>query len=330
MKATYKDILAKAKKGEYAPVYILAGEEPIYIDKLANFFENNVMDEPDRDFNQAVYYAKDITPEEVIAQAREFPFGVEKRLVIVKEAKEWRNLDAIKSYIQKPTETTILVICYKYAKLKETKAFEQAVIYESAKVPDYKLSGWVEECAKEHDFTISKDSAALLAEYIGNDLTRIDNEFAKLAIIMPQKGAITPEIIEKYIGISNQYNVFALRDAITARDEAKAYRIVNAFSQNPKNNPIQVAIVNLFNLYNSMLKYQLAPTKNLDEQKACFGYNRSEAQLRRDIAISGGYSMQILVRNIGILRDFDARAKGVDNVASESELYKELVYKLLH
>jgi len=188
----------------------------------------------------------------------------------------------------------------------------------------------VEECAKEHDFTISKDSAALLAEYIGNDLTRIDNEFAKLAIIMPQKGAITPEVIEKYIGISNQYNVFALRDAITARDEAKAYRIVNAFSQNPKNNPIQVAIVNLFNLYNSMLKYQLAPTKNLDEQKACFGYNRSEAQLRRDIAISGGYSMQILVRNIGILRDFDARAKGVDNVASESELYKEMVYKLLH
>lgn len=330
MKLSYREIFNKLKKRDFAPVYILSGEEPLYIDKISDYIEKNVMEEADRDFNQAVYYAKDVEPQAIVAQAREFPFGVDKRVVIVKEAKDWKDLELIKSYAAQPTETTILVICYKYGKLKDSKAFENAVFFDSIKVQDYKLGAWVEECAKEHFFSISRDSADLIAEHIGNDLSRIDNEFTKLSIMLPTGSAITPDIIEKYIGISNQYNVFALRDAIAARDELKAYKIVNAFCQNVKNNSLIPVVINLFNFYHSMLKYQLAPTKNVEEQKQCFGLNRTEYQLRRDIAIASGYSKQILVRNIGILREFDARVKGIDSSTSEEELYKELIYRLLH
>lgn len=329
--ATFRDITNKLEKRQFAPIYFLMGDEPLYIDKISDYIEENVMEEPDRDFNQVVYYAKDVEPEEVVAQAKEFPFGVEKRVVIVKEAKDWKNLTAIKKYAANPTETTILVICHKYGKWAQAKDLgKDAVVFDSIKVQDYKLGPWVEQCAKDHNFVISPNSAALIAEHIGNDLTRIDNEFYKLSIVLPEGSEITAEIIEKYIGISNQYNVFALRDAITARDEVKAYKIVNAFCQNLKTTPLLQTISSLYNFYHSMLKYQLAPTKSLEEQKLCFGEKKSEFQLRREIGITSGYSKQILVRNIGILREFDAKAKGIDNVATEEDLYKELIYKLLH
>lgn len=329
--ATFRDIINKLEKRQFAPVYILMGEEPLYIDKISDYIEENVMEEADRDFNQVIYYAKDVEPEEVVAQAKEFPFGVEKRVVIVKEAKDWKNLTAIKNYALNPTESTILVICYKYGKWALAKDIAKvAVVFDSIKVQDYKLGPWVEQCAKDHGFAISPNSAALIAEHIGNDLSRIDNEFYKLSIILPKGSEISTDIIEKYIGISNKYNVFALRDAIVAHDEVKAYKIVNAFCQNVKSAPILQTISSLFNFYHSMLKYQLAPTKSLDEMKLCFGANKTEYQLRRDTGIAAGFSRQILIRNIAILREFDAKAKGIDNAATEEDLYKELIYKLLH
>lgn len=329
--ATYREIISKLEKRQYAPVYILMGEEPLYIDKISDYIEENVMEEPDRDFNQAVYYAKDVEPEDVVAQAKEFPFGVEKRVVVVKEAKNWKSLTAIKKYAEKPMESTILVICYKYGKWALAKELSKnAVVFDSIKVQDYKLGPWVEQCAKEHDFVISPTSAALIAEHIGNDLSRIDNEFYKLSIMLPKGTEITADTIEKYIGISNKYNVFALRDAISAHDEVKAYKIVNAFCQNVKSAPLLQTISSLFNFYHSMLKYQLSPTKSLDEMKQCFGFNKSEFQLRRDVGIASSFSRQILVRNISILHEFDAKVKGIENEASEEDLYKELIYKLLH
>lgn len=330
MKSTYKEILKQLEKRQFANVYFLAGEEPLFIDKISDYIEENVMDEADRDFNQSVYYAKETNPAEVIAQAREFPFGVDKRVVIVKEAKEWRSLDLIMAYCANPTTTTILVICYKYGKMPSNKALSDAVTFNSEKVPDWKLGEWVENCAKEHSFQISRDSANLIAEHIGNDLSRIDNEFTKLRITYPEGTTITPEIIDRHIGISNQYNLYALRDALCERNETKAFTIVNAFCQNLKANPLQAAIGSLYYLYSGMLKYQHAPTKNMEEQRLCFGPRRSEAQLRRDVAITSGFSKQTLVRNIALLREFDVMSKGVDCSTTEEELYKELIYKLLH
>lgn len=333
MKASYNDIVKQIKNREFAPIYFLTGEEPLYIDKIANLIEESVMDKADRDFNQSVFYAKDTSIDEVIASAREFPFGVDKRVVIVKEAQEWKKRDALKNYTEKPTDSTVLVICCKYAKLKESEAKsfgKNGVVFDSAKVPDYKLADWVETEAKDHNFKITKESAALLAEHIGNDLSRINHEFEKLAILLPENSDISPDIIEKYIGISKQYNVFELRDAIANHDEAKAFKIVNAFCQNTKNNPLLVTVASLFNFYNAMLKYHLAPTKSEEEIRMCFGAKKSPAMLQRESRIAMGFSKQILIKNIAILREFDTKSKGVNNSASEADLYKELIYKLFH
>ena len=291
------------------------------------------MDEADRDFNQVLYYAKDTQPADVVASARQYPFGVDYRVVIVKEAQDWPSLESFRSYIEAPSPATILVSCYKYGKLKaaDSKAFDKyTTVMESKKVPDYKLSEWVTTCATEHGFTIDPRGSALIAEHIGNDLSRIDNEFLKMKLVLPAGSAVTPEIIEKYIGISKQYNVYELRDALVNRDEAKAYRIVNAFCQNLKTNPLLVTVANLFYYYNSLLLFLLSPDKSAMTQKAVFGYNKSEAQLRREAGIASKFSQASLIKIIGILREFDARSKGIDNEASEEDLYKEMVYRILH
>lgn len=330
---SFKDVMSHLQKREFDPVYLLCGDEPLYIDRIADYIEKNVMPEADRDFNQVMYYAKDTQPADVVASARQYPFGVDYRVVIVKEAQDWPSLEPFHSYIAAPSPTTILVICYKYGKVKtaDSKVFEKyATVVESKKVPDYKLSDWVFTCATEHGFSIDPRGAALISEHLGNDLSRIDNEFLKMKLVLPAGSAITPEVIEKHIGISKQYNVYELRDALVSRDEAKAYRIVNAFCQNLKSNRLFVTVANLFYYYNSMMTFLLSPDKSTTVQKAIFGYNKSDAQLRREAGIASKYSQTSLIKIISILRDFDARSKGIDNEASEEDLYKEMVYKILH
>src|SRR5574344_1627213 len=333
MKTTYEDIMTKLARKEYAPVYFLSGEEPLYIDKISRFVEDNIIDEADKDFNQAVFYAKDSSIEEVVASAKEFPFGSERKVVVVKEAQNWSKFDVLKNYISNPHTTTLLVICYKYGQLKpsEVKFFEKNTVYfESAKVPGYQLGAWVEKCAKEYHFKISPTCADLIAEHIGNDLSRIDNEFKKFQIFLPEYSEITPEIIEKNIGISKQYNIFELQDALSNNDFKTAYKIVIAFCQNVKNNPIIVTISSLFNYYHGMLAYHLAPNRNLDEMKRIFGYAKSEKQLARQGRIALNHSQSALIKKIAVLREFDIRCKGVDNTTTEEELYKELIYKIMH
>lgn len=334
MKENFDTILAKLKKKEYSPIYFLYGEEPLYIDKITQYIENEIIDEPNRDFNQAVFYGKDTEPEEVIASAKEFPFGVEYRVVIVKEAQNWPNLDAVVKYAENPLPSTILVICYKYSNAKKIEKYiksldKVATIFDSPKVATWNLGGWVEKCAQEHDFNIDSRSANLIAEHIGDDLTRIDNEFSKLRILFPEGTNLTPEIIEEHIGISKQYNIYELQDALENHNEVAAYKIIMAFCANTKNYPIIQVINSLYTYYNSLLSYQLAPKKDTSELKAIFGA-KSPQYLQRKARIAMNFSTQSLIRIMNILHEFDARCKGVDNVAPDEELYKELIYKLLH
>ncbi len=331
--ATFKDIMKHLQKREFDPVYLLYGEEPLYIDKIADFLEENVMEPVDRDFNQVMYYAKDTQIADVIGSAREYPFGVEYRVVLVKEAQDWTSLKDLLPYLENPTQSTILVLCCKYTKEPkgvDLKKLDRVVSFKSDKVADYKLSEWVTNCATEHGFTIDVRGATLIAEHIGNDLSRIDNEFLKMKLLLAPGSAITPEIIEKYIGISKQYNTFELRDALINRDEAKAYKIITAFSQNLKGNPMTPVIANLFYYYNSLLLFLMSPDKSFETQKEIFGYNKSEKQLAREAGIANRFSTTSLIKIISTLREFDARSKGIDNVTSMEDLYKELVYKILH
>ena len=354
----YEDLTKQLKAGQFKPVYLLHGEEPFYIDCICSFFENHVLDEADRDFNQSVLYGKDVTVADVLANAKQFPFGAPYRVVILKEAKDLFNLKGssksskgeenasleetdfskkdkgsaefaqLQAYAKEPTQSTILVICYKYKKLTaaQCKPFEQhGEVFLSEGEKDWNLSKWILKQAGRFHFTMDDTTATLLAEHIGNDLSRINSEFEKLRVILPNGGAITPDVVEKYIGISKEYNIFELQDALGNRNEPKAYKITLNFAQHLKENPNVKTILMLFRFYNNMLRYHLSPDKSSETTRKIFGNLAF-----RMVPMAQKHSIAQLTRIISLLREYDMKTKGLDNNCEEGELLKELIYKILH
>ncbi|MCL2167610.1 MAG: DNA polymerase III subunit delta [Lentimicrobiaceae bacterium] len=327
---TYDQLLTQLQKKQFLPIYFLMGEEPFYIDEISNYIEENVMPEEQRDFNQILLYGKETDADEVIAMAKEFPFGTEKRVVIVKEAKELKNIDRLVKYAETPTKTAIVVICYKYASLKATqvKAVEKnGVVFHSEKMRDNKLSAWILSHVKKYQFKMQPVVANMLAENIGVDLSRIDNEFKKLTIFLPPNSEITAEIVEKNIGISKEYNVFELKDALAVRNKDKAFKIVHYICQNIKQTPNVVTINSLSSFYLSLLAYNLSD-KTIEAKAKIFGKN--DFVQRINVQHAQNHSTLELQKIISILREYDAKNKGVDSNLSDEELLKELVYKIIH
>jgi DNA polymerase III subunit delta len=331
---SYEELIKNLKKRQFAPLYLLMGEEPFYIDQISNYLEENVMEESDRDFNQVVLYGNDKNTDvaQIIGAAKEFPFGSQYKLVIVKEAKELKDFDKLKGYAENPSKTTILVIAYKYAKLKaaQTKPFEKnGVVFLSDKIKDYNLASWVQTQAKLHQFVINAQAASIIAGNIGNDLTRINNEFLKLKIFLPDNTEITSAIIEKYIGISKEYNVFELQNALGEQNEEKAYKIALNLCHNLKENPNVKTIATLYSFYSKMLAYRLAPDKSPETMAKIYG-NIHPFILKINTEYAQRYSIVNLTKIISLLREFDMKSKGVDSSSNEEELLKELIYKILH
>lgn len=330
---TYEALFEKLKKREFAPVYLLMGEEPFFIDQLADYMEANMIDEADRDFNQVIFYAndKDVDAARIVGEAKEYPFGVPYRLVIVKEARDLKNFDLIKTYAENPSPTTILVICHKYGKLKaaQYKPFEKnGILFTSEKIKDNKLAAWVQEQARLHEYSISASSAASIAENIGNDLTRINNEFLKLKIFLPPNSEITPDIIEKYIGISKEYNVFELQNALGERNLSRIYKITFNLSHNLRENPMVKIIAVLYPFFYKMLAWHLAPDHSPASLSAIYG-NSHPYILKLNTSYAQRYSLTELKKIISILREYDMKVKGVDSAAPEEELLKEMIYKII-
>lgn len=328
----YEELLEQLKNGKFAPVYLLMGEEPLYIDLLCKFFENNVIPEEDRDFNQVVLFGKDVDASDIIANVKQFPFGTPFRLVLVKEAKDLKNFDALKNYVQNPIPSSILVICYKYGKLRatQTKPYEKhGVVFESVGIKDWNLADWIQKQASSFDLKLSPTAANIVAEHIGNDLSRIYREFEKLQIILPPKSEITPNIIEKYIGISKEYNIFELQDALGSRNISKSYKITANFIQHLKDNPNIKTIMMLFNFYHKMLMYHLLSDKSSDNLAQIYGHIPPTI-LSKNIQYAQNYSFAQLTNIIAVLREYDVKSKGVDTNCEEGELLKEMIYKILH
>lgn len=325
---TYEDIIAKIDKKQFSPIYLLHGEEPFYIDQIASRIEESVMDEADRDFNQVVLYGKDSTVEDIVNNAKQFPFGVQYRVVIVREAQELpknKQMDLLAKYAENPMDSTILVICYKYGKFKDSKAFQKkGVVFASEKVRTYNLASWISKQVKVHNFSINPQAAAILAEQIGDDLTRINNELLKLKVLLPSNSTITPDVIEKYIGISKEYNIFELQEALGTRNISKAYKITYNFCLNQKDNPNVKTITMLYSFYSKMLAYHLDPQKS----PTIFSTNSYVAKINQEYAQR--YTLAELRNIISLLREFDLRAKGVDTASSQEDQLKELIYKILN
>ncbi|MEB8328970.1 DNA polymerase III subunit delta [Flavobacteriaceae bacterium KMM 6897] len=329
-----KQIVTDIKNGNIKPIYFLMGEEPYYIDKIAEYIEKNVLTEEERGFNQMVMYGKEVTMDEIIGNAKRYPMMAERQVVIVKEAQHLsRSIEDLLGYADNPQPSTVLVFCYKYGKLdKRKKTYKSiqktGVLFESKKLYENQVSDWIRMVLQGKGYTIAPKAAILLVEYLGTDLSKINNELEKLQLVIPKNVEITPAAIEEHIGISKDYNNFELKKAIGERDILKATRIVHYFAQNPKDNPFVVTVSLLHNFFSQLLQYHGMSdhsSKNVASTLGVSPYFVNEYQ-----TAARNYPMKKVSQVISCLREMDLKGKGVGGAnLSQADLLKELLVKII-
>ena len=334
---SYESICKEIKEKKFSPVYVLMGEEPFFIDQITDLLVENVLAEEERDFNQSIFYGADADAISVINAARRFPMMSEHQLIVVKEAQLMRDIELLSAYVKHPLASTVLVINYKYKTLDRRKTLAAAVekngiLFESKKIPDYKMPGFITGLLQQRSLAIDAKAAQMLSDFLGNDLNRLGKELDKLAIIMAQTGSkrVTPELVERNIGISKEYNNFELIKALATKDVLKANRIAQYFEKNPKNNPLPMTLAVLFNYFSNLLIAYYSKDRSEAGLMAALGL-RSAFQLKDYQMGMKHYSAMKVFLSIGEIRKADAASKGVDNAsASDADLLKELLYKIIH
>ena len=328
-------IVNDIKGGNIKPIYFLMGEEPYYIDKLSEYIENNILSEDEKGFNQTVLYGRDVSIEDVISTAKRYPMMADRQVVIVKEAQELsRTIDKIESYAENPMPSTVLVFCYKYKTLdkrkKSTKVLaKNGIVYESKKLYENQVGDWIKRVLAGKKYSIEPKASAMLVEFLGTDLSKINNELEKLQIILPAGSTISAKDIEENIGFSKDYNVFELRKAIGERNQLKAYKIAENFAQNPKDNPIVMTTGLVFGFFIQLLKYHGLKDKNPKNVAAALGVNPFFLK-DYDVALKN-YPMKKVSQIVASLRDTDVKSKGVGaNSLSQADLLREMLYKIFN
>lgn len=332
MEYEYQALIASLSKKKYAPLYLFMGESPYFIDKASSYIETHFFeDEIAKDFNFNLLYGMDTTAEQIVAFAKEYPMMSDYRLVIVREAQNVKKIEEMVDYVKNPQRQTILVLCYKYKKIEKRSAFYKAiakngVVFEQKKIYDNQLPNHIIAIAKEKGFTIENSAVRLLAAHIGIDLSRIDNELDKLINVLPSNGVITTQIIEEYIGISKEYNVFEFVTAVIARNEFKTYEILNYFASNPANFEKTLTISALYKAFYCLLQYHFSLDKS-DVFLKAVGVFWTDWPIYRQA--TSFYSFGKIVRIMSLLRKYDLMSKGATgNTVEECELIKELVFQV--
>ena len=333
-------ILKNLTAGQYATIYFLEGEEPYYIDLISNYIERNALDETAKGFNQIILYGKDVRMSDVMNNAKRFPMMSDRQVVIVKEAQniiDFRKEEGEKllmQYAENPLPSTILVFCYKHKKLDKRKVVyktlsKHAVMLTANKLYENEVPDWVRNYFRQKEFKITDKSVFMLTEYIGNNLERMSNEIDKLLINFKEKIEIDDQIIQKYIGISKEYNAFELQKAVAYKEILKANKIINYFESNPKNNPV-IPIISLLYLFFSKLLTLHAIKDNPDANLATtLGVN--PYFLRDYTTAARHYPLAKVIRIISELRHADLQSKGV-NAANlpDGQILRELIFKIMH
>ena len=334
MAMTYEQILSEIHKKNFAPIYFLTGDEPYFIDMISDTIENEALDEADRAFNQIVVYGRDVDVETIANHARSFPMMGDRMVVIVKEAQDVKNLENFEPYIDTIPDTTLLVFAYKYKKFDKRKALakkidKKGVWFESKALRDYNIPGWIQGYLKDEGYSITPKATQMLADYLGTDLHKIANEIKKLTITQPKNRSIDDADVERNIGISKDYNVFELQNAIGSRDVLKANRIVNYFGDNGKDNPLLVTAINLYGFFTKVMKLHCTQDKSQSNLASVLGVNPFFV---KDYQVAArNYPPQICIRNMSILREYDLKSKGYESGdVSEKDLYREMIFKLMH
>lgn len=333
---TCDDILKELRAKQYRPVYYLMGEEPYYIDLIADYITDNILTETEKEFNLTVVYGADVDIATVINAAKRYPMMSEHQVVVVKEAQNIRNMEELSYYLQKPLLSTILVICHKHGVLDRRKKLaaeieKTGVLFESKKVKDAQLPAFITSYMKRKGIDVEPKATAMLADFVGADLSRLTGELEKLIITLPKGHTrVTPEQIEKNIGISKDYNNFELRSALVEKDVLKANKIIKYFEENPKINPIQMTLSLLFGFFSNLMLAYYAPEKSEQGIANMLGL-RTPWQAKDYLAAMRRYNGVKTMQIIGEIRYADAKSKGVGNPSlSDGDILRELVFKILH
>ncbi len=331
---TFEEIISNLKKKIYHPIYFLMGEETYFIDKISDYIADNVLTEAEKGFNQTVLYGKDTEPQTIISNARRFPMMANYQVIIVREAQNIKKIEDLETYAKNPLKSTILVINYKYKTLDKRKTFpklldQKGVLFESKKIYDNQLPTWISSYLKSQQYTISPQAAAMISEFLGADLSKVANELDKLIISLPVGTQITPDHIEKNIGISKEFNVYELQNALGERDLLKANRIINYFGANQSSNPVPMVISSLFSYFSKILNYHFLEDKSQNNVASVLQVH--PFFVKTYVAAAKNYSIKKLVEIVTILREYDMKTKGFGSIsASPADLQREMIYRILH
>ena len=312
------------------------GEESYYIDLIADYITENVLTETEKEFNLTVVYGADVDVATVINAAKRYPMMSEYQVVVVKEAQAIRNIEELSYYLQKPLNSTILVVCHKHGTLDKRKKLaaeveKAGILFESKKIKDSQLPAFINSYMKRKGIDMEPKATAMLADFVGTDLSRLTGELEKLIIPLPNgQKRVTPEQIEKNIGISKDYNNFELRSALVEKDVLKANKIIKYFEENPKTNPIQMTLSLLFNFYSNLMLAYYSPEKTEQGVASWLGL-KSPWAARDYLTAMRRYNGVKTMQIIGEIRYADAKSKGINNASmNDGDILRELVFKILH
>jgi len=334
---TYEGIMRELMEGKFCPVYYLHGDESYYIDKIADYIAEHALQPEERDFNQTIMFGSDVSASQIADTCRRYPMMAERQVVIVKEAQNVKNTEALEKYMKQPLKSTVLVMCHKNGKIdgrkrEYVKAIQNAgILFESAKLRERDLPAFIEKYLSQKNVSIDPKSTQLIADAIGPDLSRLTSELDKVMISLPEENRrVTPQVVEEQIGVSKDFNGFELRDAIVNRNVFKANQIMNYFEKNPKAGSIYSFLPMMFNFFQNLMLAYYAPQKTQEgvaewlELRSAWGAKDYMTGMRN---YTGVKVMQIISK----LREIDAKSKGLDNPNTPpEELMKELIFFILH
>ncbi len=332
-------ILKSLKAGQYATCYFLHGDEPYYIDLIADIIEKNALDEAAKGFNQIILYGKDVRMSDVLGNAKRYPMMSDRQVVIVKEAQNILDLGKeagdtqLIHYLGNPLPSTILVFCHKHKKLDKRKVLyktleKHALVLTSNKLYDNQVPDWIRDYFAQKEYKITDKGVFMLSEYIGNNLERLANEIDKMLINFKEKVLIDDHIIQKYVGISKEYNAFELQKAVVLREISKANKIITYFEANPKNNPVIPIISILYNFFSKLLIVHSTSDKSDNNIAAVLRVNRFF--VKDYLVAARNYPAQKVVSIIHDLSHADLQSKGVNANLPDGQILKELVFKIMH
>lgn len=331
----FETIIQNLKKKLYHPVYLLQGEEPYFIDIITNYIEKHVLSDAEKGFNLTVFYGKDSDARTIAESALRFPMMASQQVIIVKEAQNLNNIETLASYAAKPLKSTILVLCHKYKTLDARKTLAKAIkangiVFTSEKIYENKVPEWIEKYLSQKEYSISPQAAQILTSYLGNDLGKVANELEKLIIAVKGTNKITPEHIEQNIGLSKDFNIYELQNALGEKNIYKANQIINYFGANQTANPLQKTISNLYFYFLKLFTYHFLTDKS--ERNVGAELHVHPYIAKSYIAAAKKYSPTKLYEIFGILREYDMKSKGSDvsTMVNPADLQKEMIYKILH